>query len=89
MAGNEFERALRLMRRRDPQLAEDGFAWLREIAVSHVVAQLHGKDEAFRRWAERGLRLLDTTQSRRVLWQYERNQPPGVASPAGHFRAGP
>jgi hypothetical protein len=114
--GNEIERALRLMRRRDPQVAEDGFARLREIAGSHVdeliaefgretdhglrcwllelvgqarsprsfellVARLYGEDAAFRCWAERGLRSLDTKESRRVLWQYEQNRSPGAAPP--------
>jgi hypothetical protein len=36
MVGNEFERALRLMRRHDPQLAEDGFQRLSEIAGAYV-----------------------------------------------------
>ncbi|MFI7598985.1 HEAT repeat domain-containing protein [Actinoplanes sp. NPDC049681] len=116
MVGSEFERALRLMRRHDPQLAEDGFQRLSEIAGAYVdqlivefgretdhrlrcwllellgqarsprsfevlVAQLQGEDEDLRDWAERGLRLLDTKESRRVLWQYEQNHPP-VAAPA-------
>jgi hypothetical protein len=107
MVGSEFERALRLMRRRDPQIAEDGFARLRKIAASHVdqliaelgretdhglrcwlleligqvrspqsfevlVAYLYSEDEAFHRWAERGLMLLNTKESRRALWQYGR-----------------
>ncbi|GAA1856844.1 HEAT repeat domain-containing protein [Asanoa iriomotensis] len=33
---DEFARALRLMRRRDPQLAEDGFQRLRATAGEHV-----------------------------------------------------
>ena len=36
MVGDEFVRAMRLMRRRDPQLAEDGFQRLCEIAGAHV-----------------------------------------------------
>ncbi|MEV4635787.1 HEAT repeat domain-containing protein [Actinoplanes sp. NPDC049548] len=36
MVASEFERALRLMRRHDPQLAEDGFQWLSQIAGTHV-----------------------------------------------------
>jgi hypothetical protein len=111
-----FVQAMRLMRRRDPQLAEDGFQRLRAIADQHVdelvaefgrerdhgvrcwlleligearsdrafpvlVAQLDGDDEALRGWAERGLRLLDTVEARRLLWQ--RSQGAGGASPAG------
>ena len=34
--GGEFERALRRMRRRDPQESEDGFGALRAIAGEHV-----------------------------------------------------
>ena len=118
MVGSEFERALRLMRRHDPQLAEDGLQRLSEIARAHVdelivefgretdhglrcwlleligqarspqsfdvlVAQLQGEDEALRDWAERGLQLLDTKESRRVLWQYEQNQSPGAAPACG------
>ncbi|GIF68224.1 hypothetical protein Ais01nite_62590 [Asanoa ishikariensis] len=33
---DEFTRALLLMRRRDPQLAEDGFQRLRGLAAEHV-----------------------------------------------------
>ncbi|SNT51794.1 hypothetical protein SAMN05421812_10861 [Asanoa hainanensis] len=33
---DEFARALLLMRRRDPQLAEDGFQRLRGLAAGHV-----------------------------------------------------
>ncbi|MEV4534776.1 hypothetical protein AB0J82_13195 [Asanoa sp. NPDC049518] len=33
---DEFARALLLMRRRDPQLAEDGFRRLRALAAEHV-----------------------------------------------------
>ena len=118
MVGGEFERALWLMRRHDPQLAEDGFQRLSEIAGAHVgelivefgletdhglrcwlleligqtrstqsfnvlVAQLQGEDEALRGWAERGLTLLDTKESRRVLWQYEQNQSSGAAPACG------
>ncbi|WP_028568572.1 HEAT repeat domain-containing protein [Salinispora tropica] len=114
MVGSEFERALRLMRRHDPQLVEGGFGWLREMAGAHVddlivefgretdhalrcwlleligetrsprsfdllVAQLQGEDELLRDWAGRGLRLLDTKEARRVLWQHKQNQPPEAA----------
>jgi hypothetical protein len=48
-----------------------------------LVAQLQGEDESLRDWAERGLRLLDTKESRRVLWQYEQNQPLGAAPAYG------
>ena len=48
-----------------------------------LVAQLRGEDEALRDWAERGLRLLDTKESRRVLWQYEQNQSRGAAPACG------
>ncbi len=111
MAG-EFERALRLMRRHDPQMAEDGFQRLRAIAGEHVeallaefvtetdqgvrrwlleligevrspqafdllVVELRGDDESLRCWAEHGLRLLDTKEARRVLWQHRQNAPAG------------
>jgi hypothetical protein len=48
-----------------------------------MVARLRGEDEALRDWAERGLRLLDTKESLRVLWQYEQNQSPGPAPVCG------
>jgi hypothetical protein len=118
VVGDEFVRAMRLMRRHDPQLAEDGFERLRALAGAHVdeligefgretdhglrcwlleligearsprafdllVAQLRGEDEALSVWAQRGLRLLDTKVARRVLWQHEQNQPPGVAPACG------
>lgn len=104
----EFDRALRLMRRRDPQLAEEGFGRLREIAGEHLdeliaeftretdhglrcwlleliaqarsprafdllVAELRGDEESLRCWARRGLRLLDTKDARRVLWQHRQH----------------
>ena len=113
----EFEQALRLMRRRDPKAAEDGFGRLREMAGEHVdeligefaretdhglrcwlleligqarspraydllVAQLQGDDEALRASAQRGLRLLDSKDARRVLWQHERHGPSPILDPA-------
>jgi len=33
---NQFQQAMRLMRRRDPQQAEDGFHHLRAMAADHV-----------------------------------------------------
>jgi hypothetical protein len=48
-----------------------------------LVAQLRGEDKALPDWAARGLRLLDTKESRRVLWQYEQNQSPGAAPACG------
>jgi len=118
MVAGEFERALRLMRRHDPRLAEDGFHQLQQIAGEHVdelivefsrerdrglrcwlleligqarsprafdllVAQLRSEEEALRRWAERGLRLLDTKEARRLLWRDAQNQPPGAAPACG------
>jgi hypothetical protein len=118
LVAGELERAMRLMRRHDPQLAEDGFEWLRAIAGEHVdelifefaretdhglrcwlleligearsphafdvlVAQLRGGDESLRCWAEQGLRLLDTKDARRVLWQHRRNEPPGFPPARG------
>ncbi|GIF46499.1 hypothetical protein DFJ67_8354 [Asanoa ferruginea] len=49
---DEFARALRLMRRRDPQLAEDGFQRLRGIAAEHVDALI----DEFRRETDHGVR---------------------------------
>jgi hypothetical protein len=118
MVASEFERALRLMRRQDPQVAEDGFGLLQQIAGEHVdelivefgretdhglrcwlleligqarsprafdllVAQLQSEDESLRDWAGRGLRLLETKEARRVLWQHAQNQPPGAAPAFG------
>lgn len=102
---DEFARALLLMHRSDPQLAEDGFQRLRAMAGEHVdrlidefrrepdhgkrcwlleligearspraVALLAGQlrgDESLRYWAERGLRLLDTKDSRAALREHE------------------
>ncbi|MER7473525.1 HEAT repeat domain-containing protein [Micromonospora sp. NPDC000018] len=102
--GGTFGRAMHLMRSRDPQAAEDGFALVRDMAGQHVddlmdafgretdhgvrcwlleligdarspraldllATQLLSDDESFRFWAERGLRLLDTREARRLLWQ--------------------
>jgi hypothetical protein len=106
---------MRLMRRHDPQLAEDGFQRLRAIAGQHVdelieefgrerdhglrcwlleligearsgrafdvlAAELQSEDESLRSWAARGLRLLDTAEARRLLWQ--RRSGAGEAAPA-------
>jgi hypothetical protein len=49
---DEFARALRLMRRRDPQLAEDGFQRLRGIAAAHVDRLI----DEFRRETDHGVR---------------------------------
>lgn len=116
--GTEFERALRLMRRRDPQAAEDGFGRLREIAGKHVdelineftretdhglrcwlleligevhslrafnllVVQLRSDDESLRWWAQQGLRLMESKDARRVLWQHEEDGPSGPAPTCG------
>jgi hypothetical protein len=105
VTSREFERALRQVRRRDPQAAEDGFSRLRALAADHVddlvaafarepdrgvrcwllelvgearsprafallAAELGSDDESIRSWAERGLRLLDTPDARRLLWQH-------------------
>jgi hypothetical protein len=114
---------MRLMRRRDPQLAEDGFDRLRAITGAHVdklimefgrerdhgvrcwlleligearsdrafavlAAQLDGDDEALRGWAERGLRLLDTAEARRLLWQRSGGAGEGVPDIGqGHSRS--
>ena len=93
---DEFARALRLMRRRNPQLAEDGLQRLRALAPANVdrlidefknesdhgircwlleligearsphardllTGQLSSGDESLRTWAERGLRLLESS----------------------------
>lgn len=39
-----------------------------------LAAELLNDDEVFRWRAERGLRLLDTKEARRVLWQHENNR---------------
>jgi hypothetical protein len=49
---DEFARALLLMRRRDPQLAEDGFQRLRGIAAEHVDRLI----DEFRRETDHGVR---------------------------------
>ncbi|QUQ70560.1 HEAT repeat domain-containing protein [Kutzneria sp. CA-103260] len=99
--GDTFRDAMRLMRKHNPQLQEDGFHLLRPHAAEHVDALVaefqaerddHGlrcwlleligearseaarpvlmelltdEDEAFRGWAERGLELLVSKESRR------------------------
>ena len=54
---DEFARALLLMRRRDPQLAQDGFQRLRGMAAEHVDRLI----DEFRRETDHGVRcwLLD------------------------------
>jgi hypothetical protein len=52
MVGDEFAQAMRLMRRHDPQLAEDGFQRLRGLAGAHV-DELIGE---FGRETDHGLR---------------------------------
>ena len=99
-----FAAAMRLMRKHDPQLQEDGFhdlaliahdhvpelmaefaaekdhglrCWLLELigmakspaAMGLLVEHLDSDDESLRDWAIRGLRLLDTRESRRILWE--------------------
>ena len=98
-----FKAAMKLMRKHDPQLQEDGFhtiepraaewlpqliaafeqerdhglkCWLLELighsgspdALPVLAAHLHDPDESLRDWAVRGLRHLDTKESRRLLW---------------------
>jgi hypothetical protein len=116
--GREFQRALQMMRRRDPQTAEDGFALLRDMARAHVgelieafeqehehglrcwlleligearsvqafdvlATHLVSEEEALRGWAQRGLRLLDTKDARRLLWQQRQDDRPGQAPASG------
>ncbi|MFD4641988.1 HEAT repeat domain-containing protein [Lentzea sp. NPDC058436] len=52
MTKKRFDEALWLMRRRDPQKAEDGFGLLRALAAEHVADLV----EAFRAESDRGLR---------------------------------
>ncbi|HTF07415.1 MAG TPA: HEAT repeat domain-containing protein [Asanoa sp.] len=64
---DEFARALRLMRRRDPQLAEDGFQRLRGLAAAHVDRLI----DEFRRETDHGVRcclleLIAETRSPRA-----------------------
>jgi hypothetical protein len=104
-----FDEAMRLMRRHDPQLMEDGFWLLRGHAAEHtdeliaefgredndhglrcwlleligearseralplLAEQLHSSDEAFQRWAVRGLEALGTKAARRALYQARSN----------------
>jgi hypothetical protein len=49
---NEFQQAMRLMRGRDPQQAEDGFQHLRGMAADHVDDLI----EEFRRERDHGVR---------------------------------
>jgi len=39
------------------------------VALPLLVAELNSSDEALRRWARRGLELLDTKQAREALWR--------------------
>ena len=98
-----FKAAMKLMRKHDRQLMEDGFhtiqaraaewlpdlivafeqesdhglrCWLLELighsgspdALPTLAAHLDDPDESLRDWAVRGLRHLDTPESRRLLW---------------------
>jgi hypothetical protein len=72
-----FAVAMRLMRKRDAQLREDGFATLRPIAadVLPVLArELRGRDESLRVWARRGLEMLNTKEARTILWREDTNR---------------
>ncbi len=40
-----------------------------------LVDQLGSPDEALRGWAEHGLRLLDTKEARRILWEMKQSAP--------------
>jgi hypothetical protein len=61
---NEFQRALQLMRRRNPQLAEDGFHRLRDMAADHVEELI----EEFNREHDHGVRcwLLELSGDARL-----------------------
>ncbi|MGV9296402.1 HEAT repeat domain-containing protein [Amycolatopsis sp. NPDC003676] len=48
-----FEAAIRMMRSRDPQRAEDGFGWLRDHAAEHLPALI---EQFENEQADRGLR---------------------------------
>ncbi|MDG4827221.1 HEAT repeat domain-containing protein [Asanoa sp. WMMD1127] len=65
---DEFARALRLMRRRDPQLAEDGFQRLRAVAGQHVDRLVdefrHEPDHGLRCWL---LELIGHARSPRAF----------------------
>ena len=100
----DFAAAMRLMRKHDPQLREDGFhsvlphahdyvgplmdefhaetdhgiqCWLLELigearsphAYPLLLDCLHRDDESLRSWAIIGLKLLDTKEARRALWE--------------------
>lgn len=80
-----FQRAMWLMRRRDPQAREDGFhllrCWLLELigrarseaALPLLAEQLHGQDPSLRTWAAHGLEALDTKAARHELWKARAN----------------
>ncbi|MCP2322271.1 hypothetical protein HDA40_000778 [Hamadaea flava] len=65
---NEFRQALRLMRRRNPQLAEDGFHRLRDIAADHIEELIeefnNERDHGIRCWL---LELIGDARSDRAL----------------------
>ncbi|MFI7649239.1 HEAT repeat domain-containing protein [Micromonospora sp. NPDC049460] len=127
MASGNLGRAMHLMRSRDPQAAEDGFALVRDMAGQHVdelidafgretdhgvrcwlleligdarsprafdvlATELLSDDESFSFWAERGLRLLDTREARRLLWQRGAGGPSAArgshAAPDSHDNGG-
>jgi hypothetical protein len=95
---------MRLMRKRDPQMQEDGFHLLRDQAHKYTqqlmnefaqetdpglrcwllellgeardpktfplfVEYLQSDNESLRSWAIRGLKLLNTKEARRALWE--------------------
>lgn len=97
-----FDRAMRMMRKHDPQTQEDGFALLRPVAAEFLVElidafekesdhglkcwlleligearseaaltvltdQIESDDESLQSWAVRGLKLLNSKESRAVL----------------------
>jgi hypothetical protein len=67
-AGGNFEKAMHMMRRRDPQAAEDGFDLVREIAGEHVdeLIEEFGREVELgtRRWL---LELLGEVRSPRAF----------------------
>ncbi|OHV46660.1 hypothetical protein BBK14_01665 [Parafrankia soli] len=66
--GTDFERAMHLMRRRDPQSQEDGFAWLQARASQHldqlIVEFQRESDHGLRCWL---LELIGHARSLRAL----------------------
>ncbi len=101
-----IDKCLAMMRKRDPQVAEDGFHWLESRASEYLdrlveefrretdhgvqcwllefighskdprafellAEQANSPDESLRDWAIRGLRDLDTKESRTLLYRME------------------